>query len=799
MTKMCVRIGSLLGLFLAALSCASGGSGTPDYGFESADGDDGGGGTDADEGDGGDADEDAGEGGDADADDDAGADADGDADADGGEPCTSATECDDGIDCTLDTCDDLAHLCVHTTDDLGCDDGNPCTTGEYCDPASGCAAGEPIDCGDGIDCTRDECQPLTGECVNTPAHDRCTPPEMCRPEDGGCAVPPPCESTSDCDDGNPCNGAELCDPEFGCQAGTPVDCDDGVHCTADLCSPLTSECTHEPEDWRCEDGNACNGHEACDAATGCSSGTPVNCSDGIPCTEDSCAIATGACSHVANDSRCDDSAFCNGFERCDSALGCTGGAVPACSDGIACTVDACDAGTDACTHSPNNALCGDGLFCNGSEICSGGVGCGPGTPPVCADALACTTDRCDPAAAGGAGACVGDSPDRDGDTYGDAACTGTDCNDGSAGIHPGATESCNGIDDDCDGTTDETFTCPAGSTRSCSLGSCTGSQTCSSGCTWGSCVVSGAEICNGLDDNCNGASDEGFTCRLGAVQACSVGSCPGFQTCAAGCTWGSCTASASEVCNGVDDDCDGMTDEGFGCVLGRTQSCTVGSCGGSQTCQAGCFWGSCTVGTPESCNGVDDNCNGATDETFTCRLGSTVGCTNTCGVGGSQTCTGPSCSWGSCCSASEVCGNSCDDNCSGGIDEGCCVGGTANFTFPNSSDSVYMPDYPWMWRNGDYFQGTRVTSVPCATSITLTLYAYSNSLACDMLSGRFLLNGTPIGTFDLTPGYGGISGTLSFAPIYGPTYTLRMEVTRTVATGCGSVWWEENYSPWTIH
>jgi hypothetical protein len=110
-----------------------------------------------------------------------------------------------------------------------------------------------------------------------------------------------------------------------------------------------------------------------------------------------------------------------------------------------------------------------------------------------------------------------------------------------------------------------------------------------------------------------------------------------------------------------------------------------------------------------------------------------------------------------------------------------------------------MPDYPWMWHAGDYYQGPRTTSVPCATSLDVTIYAYWNNLACDMLSGRILLNGVPVALFDLPPGYGALSGTVTFAPIYGPTYTVRLEATRQVASGCGAVWWEEDVSPWTIH
>jgi len=46
-------------------------------------------------------------------------------------------------------------------------------------------------------------------------------------------------------------------------------------------------------------------------------------------------------------------------------------------------------------------------------------------------------------------------PDADGDNYRSATCGGTDCNDGNAAVHPGVTEACNGVDDDCDAVVDE--------------------------------------------------------------------------------------------------------------------------------------------------------------------------------------------------------------------------------------------------------------------------------------------------------------------------------------------------------
>ncbi len=67
--------------------------------------------------------------------------------------------------------------------------------------------------------------------------------------------------------------------------------------------------------------------------------------------------------------------------------------VPAdCNDGIACTTDTCNAGI--CNNAPNNALCDNGLFCDGAETCSGSLGCVNGTPPCTGVACNESTNTC---------------------------------------------------------------------------------------------------------------------------------------------------------------------------------------------------------------------------------------------------------------------------------------------------------------------------------------------------------------------------------------------------------------------
>ncbi|MBN1771825.1 MAG: VCBS repeat-containing protein [Deltaproteobacteria bacterium] len=136
----------------------------------------------------------------------------------------------------------------------------------------------------------------------------------------------------------------------------------------------------------------------------------------------------------------------------------------------------------------------------------------------------------------------------------------------------------------------------------------------------GSCVgcTPTAEICNGRDDDCDTVIDNGLTRTCGS----DVGACRrGTQTCRAG-SWGDCVGELGpvpETCNGRDDDCDGVTDE----ALARTCGSDVGECrSGTQTCRAG-SWGDC-VGelppAPEACNDLDDDCDGETDDERVCEV-----------------------------------------------------------------------------------------------------------------------------------------------------------------------------------
>jgi len=388
--------------------------------------------------------------------------------------------------------------------------------------------------------------------------------------------------------------------------------------------------------------------------------------------------------------------------------GCTSAA--ACDDGVDCTVDACDDGL--CVNTPDDSVCAEGTICdpvegcpaqacevdddcldsracNGDETCNASMMCEPGTPVDCSDGDACTDDRCDDAARG----CVYTTKDDDGDGFGDVACDevggipATDCNDDSPDIFPGSAEVCNGADDDCNGICDDSFTCCRGELGTCTTSCGTeGTRVCNNSCAWDVCSPP-AEVCNGMDDDCNGTADDVFACVMGDTRSCTT-SCgsAGTQTCDGTCGWGDCVAPA-ETCNGVDDDCSGAADDTFDCVAGTTVACTT-SCDsiGTQTCDSSsCTLGSC-VPPAEGCTGMDDDCDGMIDESVECTAGSTEACTTACGSSGTRT-GSAACTFGSCTPPAETC-NGVDDDCDGLVDEiFTCVPGTTG-TCTTSCSSV---------------------------------------------------------------------------------------------------------------
>ena len=150
-------------------------------------------------------------------------------------------------------------------------------------------------------------------------------------------------------------------------------------------------------DTECDDADVCNGVETCIGGV-CQPGTPLDCSDGNPCTADGCDPVAG-CQYVpvSDATPCDDATICNGAETCLGGL-CTPGSPLDCDDANVCTADTCDP-VAGCQYAavPDGSPCADGTVCNGAETCAAGA-CAPGTPLDCDDANICTADTCDPLA-----------------------------------------------------------------------------------------------------------------------------------------------------------------------------------------------------------------------------------------------------------------------------------------------------------------------------------------------------------------------------------------------------------------
>jgi hypothetical protein len=154
--------------------------------------------------------------------------------------------------------------------------------------------------------------------------------------------------------------------------------------------------------------------------------------------------------------------------------------------------------------------------------------------------------------------CVPESSDFDRD----GVAAKNDCDDRDPKVRPGATETCNGKDDNCDGNIDEGFDTDGDGWVSCVVGSK------KADCNDSDPLVhpGAAEVCNGKDDNCDGKIDEALDNDHDGFYACPLDDAP------ADCNDDDAKIKpgAAEVCNGKDDDCDGLIDELPATLTGST-------------------------------------------------------------------------------------------------------------------------------------------------------------------------------------------------------------------------------------
>jgi hypothetical protein len=468
-------------------------------------------------------------------------------------------------------------------------------------------------------------------------------------------LPPECQvgDTRDCGD---------------CAGGTQA-CVDGTFgpCVfpAEACNGLDDDC-----DQQTDEGFAGLG-EACNAGVGvCATAGEVVCNglgDGVVCNAVPGAAQAELCDALDND--CDGttdeelSQACYGGPDGTENVGVCLGGVQVCADGefgpcqgaVLPGDEACNGGDDDCDGTTDESMggaalvegcydgpegtAGQGICRGGQRICQAGA-FGPCDGQILPGIEICdlSDNDCNGGVDDRPGGCECIPGEVQGCYSGPAGTAGVGvcvegrqiCNDnGNFGPCEGEVvpqvEICDGADNDCDGDLDDAI---EGTGRPCSagVGACLADGETVCDARQGAVVCNAVagqprpEVCNQIDDNCNGTNDEG----LGLGDACSVGigACTANgQVVCNGEGGTTCSARAgqprAELCNQVDDNCNGQIDDGLG--LGEACTVGVGACArqGQRVCDAnGQITCSVQPGQPgaEACDSIDNDCDSSVDE-----------------------------------------------------------------------------------------------------------------------------------------------------------------------------------------